>query len=356
MSGGVDSSVTAALLKKRGYDVIGISLQLVPKDSELKSACCNINILSDAKRVAQKIGIPHYTINARDTFEKNVITPFINTYLKGETPNPCVECNRFIKFDLLDEKAKQLNADYIATGHYCQITHDRDKKRFFIKKAKDQSKDQSYFLYMLTQAQLKRTLFPLGNYEKAEIRAMANELDFINANRPDSQEICFVTDKRYTDFIDDQVSADQVPPGDIRLSNGQVLGTHTGIHRYTIGQRKGLNISYHAPLYVTDINPIKNEIIVGEKDDLESDTFELIAPHIVNKDRPVLNQTFTMKIRYRMNGFKAKVSAIHEDRLTITANKKLPFITPGQTGVLYQGEHVIGGGTIQRQSVNHNTH
>ena len=346
MSGGVDSSVTAALLKKRGYDVIGITFQLLPKESEKLSACCNLNSITDAKRVANKLKIPHYTINIRDNFKHHVIDYFINEYMLGHTPNPCVECNRHIKFDELLKTAKDLNADYVATGHYCKITKNSTKNKYFLKKGKDPRKDQSYFLYMLESDVLKRTFFPLGNYHKSEIREMAINMGLINANKKESQDICFITNGNYKEFIEQQLEKQAKSTGDIVDSNNTILGSHTGIYNYTIGQRKGLNISSNAPLYVIKIDSKKNKIIVGHKDELASSTIKVNKFTLINKGDLLKNKSYDIKTRYQMTPFKAKVIEQNETDIILKSNSPQQFISPGQSCVLYKKDTIIGGGII----------
>ena len=347
MSGGIDSSVSAALLQKKGYEVIGITMQLVPKETEKQSACCNLDSINDAKRVASHFNIPHYTLNIRDDFKHHVIDYFVNEYLIGHTPNPCVECNRYIKFSALEQKAKELDADFVATGHYCKITQNTKTKRHFLNKAKDPLKDQSYFLYMLSQGQLKRTLFPLGNYLKSEIRDIACELDLINAKKSESQDICFVTKGSYNTFIEKHLNKSQaITSGTIVTTDGKVLGTHNGIHNYTIGQRKGLNISYHCPLYVIKLNAQKNEVIVGTKDELATNTFTIENTSIVNPDLFCETKHYQIKVRYQMVPFLATCKKLTKEKLSITATSPLKFISPGQSCVIYDNHRVIGGGII----------
>jgi len=348
MSGGIDSSVTAALLKEQGYDVIGITMQLVPKETEKQSACCNIGAITDAKRVAASLDIPHYTINIRDEFKHHVIDYFVNEYLIGNTPNPCVECNRYIKFDALEEKCKELNADYVATGHYCKITSNADKSRYFLKKAKDQKKDQSYFLYMLSQNQLKKTLFPLGNYLKSEIRDLAQKFNLINANKKESQDICFVTNGDYKSFIESAIQKQEVSSGNIVDNNGTILAQHTGLYKYTIGQRKGLNISHPEPLYVIKLNAHKNEVIVGTKDELATNSVKIQNYSLVNPDDISLNKTYSVKVRYQMIPFQCTFESVNPQEIILKATTPLKFITPGQSCVIYDNDFVIGGGIITK--------
>lgn len=345
MSGGVDSSVAAALLKKRGYEVIGITMQMLPKEMQEVSACCNLNAVHDAKRVASKLGIAHYTINIRESFKKHVMDPFVNSYLQGQTPNPCVECNRHIKFDELYQKAKELGADYVATGHYCKRTYSAKQNHYLLRKAKDGIKDQTYFLYMIGHA-LDHILFPLGGYEKAEIRRMAEDFGLINAKKPDSQEICFVSGRSYREFIDDYVKDKVMPEGNIIDARGKVLGRHKGIHTVTIGQRKGLGIAYPEPLYVYKINAKDNTVIVGVKGEFDSASLTLAQVTLINPNETVMGKTFQVKSRYNMTPFQAKVTEQNSHTLTLFMPVAQAFITPGQSGVLYERDRVVGGGII----------
>ncbi len=347
MSGGVDSSVAAALLKRRGYDVIGITMQMLQQDHEKQSACCNITSVNDAKRVCSKLKIPHYTINIRDSFKKHVIDPFVNQYLQGQTPNPCVECNRHIKFDELYVKAKELDAEYVATGHYCKKTYSAKQKQYLLNRAKDSHKDQTYFLYMMTPEKLNYTLFPLGNLLKSEIRQLAQQFGLVNANKPESQDICFITGKTYKDFIEEQVKDRPVVEGDIIDLNGKVLGRHKGIHTVTIGQRKGLGLTTEEPVYVLKINGFNQQVIVGPKDAMASGTLTITDVVLISPNEPIIGKTVQMKSRYNMTPFAAKVKTFDGSTMTLALPVKQTFITPGQSGVLYQKDRVIGGGIIQ---------
>lgn len=349
MSGGVDSSVAAALLKRQGYDVIGITMQLLPKDNEKHSACCNLDSISDAKRVAAKLGIPHYTINSRDPFEKNVIDYFVNSYLDGETPNPCVECNRYIKFEELAQKAKELNADYVATGHYCQKRKSPKTGKYILKKGKDLKKDQSYFLYMINEKELEHTLFPLGGYIKSEIRELAQKFGLLTANKPESQEICFVTQKNYKQFIENNLKEEKPKNGFIVDIKGTILGNHSGIHQFTIGQRKGLGINSNKPLFVVDINPSNNTVIVGEKDDLSIQELSLRQFSLVNPHEDIVGKSFTIKTRYQMTPIKGKVTSLKNNEAMIKLECPKSQISPGQSTVIYDKDRVIGGGIINKR-------
>jgi tRNA-uridine 2-sulfurtransferase len=348
MSGGVDSSVTAALLKKRGYDVIGITMQLLPKEEIKKSACCNLDAVNDAKRVAHKLKIPHYTIEVRDNFQKNVVDNFVSQYLSGETPNPCVECNRHIKFDELEVKARELDADFVATGHYVRRTYSPTKKTYYLSKGKDLKKDQSYFLYMMSNQQLARTLFPLGPYEKKTIRKFAREFNLINADRPESQDICFVSKTSYKTFISKYVDASEIKHGLIVDSSGKTLGMHQGIHQFTIGQRKGLNISSPHPLYVLKIDAADRTVVVGKKGDLKTASFYLNQVTLVNPESPFLGIVFDVKTRYLMTAIKGVVSSWDGERALVKLVDGHDQISPGQSCVFYSGDRVVGGGIIEK--------
>jgi len=346
MSGGVDSSVSAALLKQRGYDVIGITMQLLPKEQEKQSACCNLDAVCDAQRVAAKLKIPHYVINIRDNFKEKVIDYFVDQYVNGFTPNPCVECNRHIKFDELRRVAEEMGADYVATGHYVRRAFNPHTKQFTLRKAKDPGKDQSYFLYMLSAEQLAKTLFPLGGYFKSEIREIASRLGLINADKPDSQEICFVTKGSYKQFVEAQLGKKPVEGGDIVGMDGVVLSTHSGIHNFTIGQRKGIGIAAPDPLYVVRINPFTRQVTVGPKGALRSESVTLNTTTLVNPNEIIVGKPLTMKMRYQMTPFEVTVTDWKDDQAEIALHVPQEFTSPGQSAVLYSGDRVVGGGVI----------
>ena len=348
MSGGVDSSVTVALLKKRGFEVIGVTLQLLPKEKAQQSACCNLDAIEDAKRVAYRLKIPHYTANSRNIFQERVIQPFINSYANGETPNPCVECNRYIKFDELWTKAQEIGGDYMATGHYCRIIKRSKTQTYDLLEAKDTHKDQSYFLYMLNQEKLSKIKFPLGYFTKPEIRKMAEDMGLLTANKPDSQEICFVAQKSYKNYVSPHLNEEQKKSGPIVTLAGDIVGQHEGLYKYTIGQRKGLNIAWPYPLYVLDINVTQNKIVVGEKDQLQKKTLKLNQFSLVNADEHILNNSFTIKCRYQMKAIKAIIRSHTVSEAEIELSEPFSAIANGQSCVVYKGKRIVGGGIIQR--------
>jgi tRNA-specific 2-thiouridylase len=347
MSGGVDSSVAAALLKKEGYQVIGITMQLWPADKsgDRFGGCCGTSAVEDAKKVAYKLGIPHYVMDFRDIFAQKVIADFCREYSSGRTPNPCIRCNRYIKFDALLEKARGLGADFIATGHHARVEKDKTTGRYLLRKGIDREKDQSYFLYALTQEQLSHTLFPVGNFTKEQVRKIARELTLPVADKPGSQEICFIPDDNYVEFLKDYIPR-AAEPGPILNEQGNIVGHHQGILFYTIGQRKGLRIAAKGPLYVIDIKPERNAIVVGSKEKAFGD--ELIADNLnwVNIARLTQSITVKAKIRYRHPEAEATVTPIDDDRIYVKFTEPQLAIAPGQAIVFYDGDIVIGGGTI----------
>jgi len=348
MSGGVDSSVAAALLKEEGYQVIGVTMQIWPSDKQAYEdrfgGCCGIGAIEDAKKVAYKLGIPHYVMNFRDIFARKVIADFCEEYSLGRTPNPCIRCNQYIKFDALLERAKGLGADFVATGHHARI--EKDKEIYLLKKGVDQSKDQSYFLYPITQEQLKHTLMPIGNFAKDKVREIARELELPVAAKSESQEICFIPDDDYPNFLKDYIPQ-AAKPGLILDEQGSTLGNHRGILFYTVGQRKGLGISAKEPLYVIAIEPEKNAIVVGTKEKALGD--ELIACRLNWITTARLTQSITVKakIRYRHQEAEATLNPVDENRVYVKFNEPQMAITPGQAIVFYDGDIVIGGGTIE---------
>ncbi|MFC1942139.1 tRNA 2-thiouridine(34) synthase MnmA [Chloroflexota bacterium] len=353
MSGGVDSSVASALLKERGYDVIGATLQLWPRDKEYDRSngtkgCCGIDAVTDAKKVAHKLGIPHYVMNFRDLFAQKVIADFSREYSQGRTPNPCIRCNQYIKFDPLLEKAKGLGADFIATGHHARIEPDENNGTYLLKKGFDAHKDQSYFLYPVIQEQLKHTLFPIGDLTKDKVRQIAADMNLPVASRPESQEICFIPDNVYPEFLKDHIPQ-AAEPGPILDAQGNTLGQHHGIMSYTIGQRKGLGIAAEEPLYVTDILPDRNAVVVGTREQTYSS--ELIASDLnwIAIARPEHTINVKAKIRYRHPEAKATITPLEDDNIYVKFDEPQMAITPGQSIVFYEGDVVIGGGIINKK-------
>ncbi len=351
MSGGVDSSVAAYLLKQQGYDVIGVTMQIWQDDKrkarENEDGCCSLSAVEDARRVCNKLGIPFYVMNFKKVFEKKVIDYFVDEYLLGRTPNPCIACNKFIKFDALLERAKALEAGYVATGHYARIMYDDSYNRFVIKRSASILKDQTYVLYNLTQNQLSHILMPLGDYNKEQVRRIAGEQGFVNANRPESQEICFVEDNDYGRFIKERRGG-SIRPGMFVDVMGNKLGTHKGVAHYTIGQRKGLGLSLGKPMYVVEILPEKNLVVLGD----ESEVFnrELTASQMNYVAFESLEEPISVKakIRYSAGEADAKVIPLDKDRVRVIFEEPQRAITPGQAVVFYQGDVLIGGGTIER--------
>ncbi len=351
MSGGVDSSVTAALLKEEGYQVIGMTMQVWPRgqghDEKGYGGCCGIDAIEDARRVAFKLGILHYVVNFREIFAQTVITDFYQEYSQGRTPNPCIKCNQHVKFGALLQRARELGADFIATGHHARIERDETTAAHFLKKGVDRNKDQSYFLYSLTQEQLSHTLLPIGNFSKDRVREIARESGLSVADKPGSQEICFIPDDDYAKFIEDYIPQ-AAQPGPILDEQGNILGKHRGILHYTIGQRKGLGISTKEPSYVLAIEPERKAIVVGSKKAAYGD--ELIASRlnwiaITGLEKPILARA---KIRYRHQEVEAEVTPLDEDKVYVKFKEPQLAITPGQAIVFYDGDTVIGGGTIEQ--------
>lgn len=344
MSGGVDSSVSAILLKEQGYDVIGITMKLW--ESEEDSSCCNIESANDAKRVCDYLNIPHYTINLKEEFKKRVIDDFICCYANYKTPNPCIECNKYLKFGEMYKKALELNADYIATGHYAKVEYIEKYNRYVLKKSNSLKKDQSYVLYSIPKEILSKIIFPLGNFEnKNEIREIAANKGLEVANKPDSEDICFIPDGNYKKFL--EVNFLQKPKnGNIVNKKGEVLGKHEGLYNYTIGQRKGIGLTSPKPLYVTGFNSTKNELIVGEEQDLYS--FEILVDNfktllIDEVTEPIKVKT---KIRYASKEAESTIYKVNKDKYKIKFNEPQRGATPGQSAVCYIDDMILGGGKI----------
>ncbi len=347
MSGGVDSSVAALLAERLGYDCIGCTMKLYEDPSAAPArgrSCCALDDVEDARSVAYRLGMPYYVFNFKEDFRSRVIDKFIRSYERGLTPNPCIDCNRYLKFERLFERAQLLGCDKIATGHYARI--ERGGEGYLLKKALDPAKDQSYFLYSMTQEQLGRTLFPLGALTKAETRRIAEENGFINADKPDSQDICFVPDGDYAAVIE-RYTGRQYPPGAFRTRDGRELGEHRGIVRYTVGQRKGLGIAAGEPLYVCEIRPESNTVILGGRMELFSRTAYIADFHWIAGKTPAAPFRCTAKTRSRQPEQPATACPQEAGGVRLVFDAPQRAVTPGQAAVLYDGEAVLGGGEIQ---------
>jgi len=342
MSGGVDSSVSAVLLKEKGYDVIGTTLELYAG-----SSCCNINTYLDAKMVCKSIGIPHFTFDCKEEFKKCVIQDFIDCYSVCKTPNPCIECNKFMKFGLMYEKAKEMDCYYIATGHYAKTEYSEKYGKVVLKKSRAGRKDQSYVLWSMPKELLEHVIFPLGDFEsKDQIREIAKQKNLKVASKPDSEDICFIPDGDYAKFLENNSNL-KPKPGNIVDSKGKILGKHSGLYNYTIGQRKGLGISHPNPLFVLGFNSAKNEVIVGEQDELYRTEFEVENINLLLMDKLDGEVEVDVKTRYSSNQAKAVISQISEDRIRVKLKEPVRAITPGQSAVFYvDGDIVLGGGKI----------
>ncbi len=350
MSGGVDSSVAAAMLAGQGYDVVGIAMRLAPEGVSPRGgrpACCSYEDFEDARRVAERMDFPFYVMDLRPDFARSVIEPFVGEYLAGRTPNPCLLCNRDIKFDRLWERADALGAHYVATGHYARIARDAAGV-FHLLRAADARKDQSYFLFTLNQNQLSRTLFPLGAMTKDEVRARARQLGLLNADKPESQEICFVPDGDYAAFVQARSRPDRIRRGNVVDNSGRILARHSGIHRFTVGQRRGLGVAAGEPLYVSRISPQSGDVTVVRRDQLGAAGLRAAR---VNWVDPRLRESGPMqvdvKIRYRHPALPARLQMTAADRAEVNFARESPAVTPGQACVFYRGEEVLGGGVIE---------
>ena len=362
MSGGVDSSSAAALLKEQGHELVGFTMQLwnqrrgISTDENgdpLPSRCCSLDDVYDARRVAESLGFPFYVLNLEKDFERDVVNPFVQSYLDGETPIPCVACNSRLKFASLDNLAQSLDCDKVATGHFARVEYDEAANRYRLFRGKNHWKDQSYFLWELTQDQLSRAYFPLGEMLKSEVRDIARGANLSVAEKQESQEICFVPDGKYSEFIDRYLEhedrLDELPKaGDIVNAKGEKLNEHKGIHRYTIGQRRGLGIAHEKPLYVLQIERAKNQIIVGEKEELDELEFVAKGVNWVAFDEPSEPVRASVKVRYRHDPESATIYALSDNRARIVFDEPQAAITPGQATVFYNGEEVVGGGWIEK--------
>jgi tRNA-specific 2-thiouridylase len=359
MSGGVDSSAVAAMLRAQGYTLVGLTLQLwnqrrlagrMGMPESVQGRCCSIDDVYDARAVAEHLGIPYYLVNAQERFEADVVRPFVEEYLAGRTPIPCTLCNNHLKFDQLLQTARQIGADRIATGHYAKNEFDPARGRWVLSRPADKSKDQTYFLFGLTQEQLSRTLFPLGDMQKPAVRVMAAEHGLELAQKPDSQEICFIPGGSYAQFLeaylDEQGRSLPDSSGELVTTTGEVVGRHEGIHRFTVGQRKGVGISSPDPLYVLQIHPESHAVQVGPDERLFSQTLIAERMNWVSIAQPVGAMRVRIKIRHRHEPADATIQVIAADRVEARFDVPQRAITPGQSAVFYQGDEVIGGGWI----------
>jgi len=360
MSGGVDSSAAAAILKEQGHDLVGFSMQLwnqrrginVDENGDpLPSRCCSLDDVYDARRVAEELGFPFYVLNLEREFERDVVQPFVTSYLNGETPIPCVSCNSRLKFASLDQLAASLGCEKVATGHYARVEYDREANRYRLFRGRNVQKDQSYFLWELTQEQLSRSLFPLGEMSKPEVRGVARDHHLAVAEKAESQEICFVPDGNYAAFIDRYLVAEnesrRLPgPGEIVDTEGEILGQHTGIHHFTIGQRRGIGIAAARPLHVLAIDAAKNHVVVGGQDQLFSQEFTAAGVNWIAFDDPTAPVRAHVRVRYRHTEAPARITPLEDSRAQVIFDEPQRAITPGQATVFYNDEEVIGGGWI----------
>jgi len=359
MSGGVDSSTVAAMLRAEGSDVIGLTMQLWNQRrlagregmaESVQGRCCSLDDVYDARRVARQIGIPYYVVNHEERFERDVVRPFVEEYLSGRTPIPCSLCNNHLKFDQLLIVAKQIGADRVATGHYARVAYDESRQRWLLKRPADHSKDQTYFLFGLTQDQLSRTLFPLGDMTKPEVRELARKHGLALAEKPDSQEICFVPGGDYKRFIDAYLAeqGESLPDtsGHVVTTSGEVIGEHGGIHNFTVGQRKGLGVATGNPLYVIQISGAGKQVTVGSDEHLYSRRLRTKRVNLISVDELREPMRVAVKIRHRHEPAPAMIEKSGDDEILATFDEPQRAITPGQAAVFYDGEIVVGGGWI----------
>ncbi len=363
MSGGVDSSTAAAILKDQGYDLVGFSMQLWDQrrnsgggSAHGSGRCCSLDDIYDARNVAARLKFPYYVVNFQREFEQTVVKSFIESYRDGYTPSPCVLCNSHMKFDHLIKMAEDVNAGRVATGHYARVTRDRESGRWLLLRARDKNKDQSYYLFALTQEQLAKAIFPLGEMDKKQVRQIARRHGLEVADKPESQEICFVPDDDYAGFIerhyDDVVGrspgTEPFPGGDIIDSEGRVLGKHHGIHHYTVGQRRGLGIAGPSPLYVVELRPGKNQVVVGGRGNLGSKSCRVVMTNWISMEQPRDTIEVAVKIRSRHPDAAALVRPAADGACDVEFSSPQSAVTPGQACVFYQGDRVVGGGWIDR--------
>ncbi len=341
MSGGVDSSVAAYLLKEKGYNVIGVTMQIWQEE---ESGCCGLSAIEDARRVAHDLDIPYYVMNFRSEFKEKVVDYFVDEYLNGRTPNPCIACNRYVKWESLLKRSRDIGADYIATGHYARIDK-LENGRYSLKRSATLAKDQTYALYNLTQDQLKHTLMPVGEYTKEEIRQIADKIQLQVANKPDSQDICFVPDGDYAGFIEKTLDT-ELPIGNFVTTDGKVLGPHKGITHYTVGQRKGLGLALGYPAFVVEIRPETNEVVIGTHEDSLSNYVRANRLNFMSIEDLEGELRVWAKIRYNHKGAWCTIKKTGDDEVLCTFEEQQRAITPGQAVVFYDGDYVLGGGTI----------
>jgi tRNA-uridine 2-sulfurtransferase len=359
MSGGVDSSTVAAMLRAEGHNVVGLTMQLWNQrrlagregmPEHVQGRCCSLDDVYDARRVAETIGIPYYVVNHEDRFERDVVRPFVQDYLSGRTPIPCSLCNNHLKFDELLTVAQQIGADAVATGHYARVEFNDESGRWLLKRPADRSKDQTYFLFGLTQEQLSRTLFPLGGMTKPEVRELARKHGLALAEKPDSQEICFVPGGDYKKFLDAYLEeqGDSLPDtaGELVTTDGRVIGEHNGIHNFTVGQRKGLGVATGSPLYVLQIKGDTRQVVVGDPENLYSRTFLARRTNLISVDDLRDPMRVSVKIRHRHEPAAATIEKTGETEILVTFDEPQRAVTPGQAAVFYDGDVVVGGGWI----------
>ena len=349
MSGGVDSSVAAYLLKEQGYDVIGATMQIWQDEDretvEESGGCCGQSAVDDARRVAQVLDIPYYVMNFKEQFKCRVMDYFVEEYLAGRTPNPCIACNRYVKWESMLKRSLEIGADYIATGHYARIAQ-IPNGRYAIQNSVTAKKDQTYALYNLTQEQLAHTLMPVGDYTKDEIRQIAEEAGLPVAHKPDSQEICFIPDHDYAAYIEREVKERVPKPGNFVTKDGRILGRHLGITHYTVGQRKGLNLAMGHPVFVVEIRPETDEVVIGEAEDVFGDTLYCNRINYMGMADLLKPREVLAKIRYAHSGEKCVIEKVDNDVIKCTFAKSVRAITPGQAVVFYEDGYVLGGGNI----------
>ncbi|MGN0612786.1 MAG: tRNA 2-thiouridine(34) synthase MnmA [Porcipelethomonas sp.] len=348
MSGGVDSSVAAKLLMDEGYEVTGVTLKLFDGEDidEGTRTCCSLSDVEDARSVAYRLGFDHFVFNFKEDFRRCVMTQFIDSYLKGETPNPCIECNKHIKFDKMLRRAEELGYDYIATGHYAKRIYDEKSGKYMLIRPADRSKDQTYVLYGITQYQLSKTLFPLGGLDKARVREIAEKSGLVNSRKPDSQDICFVPDGDYAKFISENSDA-VISEGDFLSTSGEKIGTHKGVIHYTIGQRKGLGLSLGKPAYVTDKNAENNTVTIGDEPDLYKPEIVVYDINWISGITPENPIEVAAKTRYSQNESEAVVYPKENNSARVVFKKPQRAPAKGQAAVFYDGDVVLGGGTIK---------